>query len=233
MATNERPTNGAINEDLVDRVVQEVRKQIGGLVPDSVLREQTREALADLQGAKVPTFVPLLVAQAVLRRFRESNRAWSARKVAAGTATIVVLFVCVHNSGRSVMAETFVNQLAAARGLRVHAQSAGTHPGAGGVAGPYLNGMAARCWGCQGDADAAHRQRRGLGDLRPDPVLVPRRGPACRLGRGAACRCVGVGGCAVASEGAGFRGPCRVGSAGRGRRGRVATRRLEREAGRA
>jgi arsenate reductase (thioredoxin) len=42
-----------------------------------------------------------------------------------------VLFVCVHNSGRSVMAETFVNGLAAARGLRVHAQSAGIHPGTG------------------------------------------------------------------------------------------------------
>jgi protein-tyrosine-phosphatase len=45
--------------------------------------------------------------------------------------TVQVLFVCVHNSGRSVMAETLVNQLAPARGLTVQAQSAGTHPGAG------------------------------------------------------------------------------------------------------
>lgn len=129
--THERPTNGALNEDLVDRVVQEVRKQIGGLVPDSVLREQTREALQELRGAKVPTFVPLLATQAVLRRFRESSRAWAARKVAAGADTVQVLFVCVHNSGRSVMAEMFVNHLAAARGLKVQAHSAGTHPGAG------------------------------------------------------------------------------------------------------
>ena len=131
MGTHEQPTNGAINEALVDRVVQEVRKQIGGLVPDSILREQTREALWELHGATVQTFVPLLAAQTVLRRFRESSRAWSARKLAAGVDTVQVLFVCVHNSGRSVMAETLVNYLAPTRGLKVQAQSAGTHPGAG------------------------------------------------------------------------------------------------------
>ncbi len=120
-----------ISEELIERVVQQVRKQIGGLVPDSVLWEQTRAALVEMRGAKVQTFVPLLAAQAVLARFRESSRTWAARKVAAGADTVQVLFVCVHNSGRSVMAETLVNHLAPARGLKVQAQSAGTHPGAG------------------------------------------------------------------------------------------------------
>lgn len=40
-----------------------------------------------------------------------------------------VLFVCVHNAGRSQMAEAFVNHLAAARGLRIRAESAGTMAG--------------------------------------------------------------------------------------------------------
>ena len=40
-----------------------------------------------------------------------------------------VLFVCVHNSGRSQMAEAFLNKLAADGGLPVRAMSAGTEPG--------------------------------------------------------------------------------------------------------
>jgi arsenate reductase (thioredoxin) len=40
-----------------------------------------------------------------------------------------VLFVCVHNAGRSQMAEALVNHLATERGLAVRAESAGTVPG--------------------------------------------------------------------------------------------------------
>jgi arsenate reductase (thioredoxin) len=40
-----------------------------------------------------------------------------------------VLFVCVHNAGRSQMAEAFVNHLAMARGVNLRAQSAGTMGG--------------------------------------------------------------------------------------------------------
>lgn len=41
-----------------------------------------------------------------------------------------VLFVCVHNAGRSQMAEAMLNHLAAERGLQVRGESAGTVPGA-------------------------------------------------------------------------------------------------------
>ena len=41
-----------------------------------------------------------------------------------------VLFVCVHNAGRSQMAEAFVNHFAKERGLPVCAESAGTEGGA-------------------------------------------------------------------------------------------------------
>src|SRR5690349_17586720 len=40
-----------------------------------------------------------------------------------------VLFVCVHNAGRSQMAEAFTNHLARERGLPVQAVSAGTAAG--------------------------------------------------------------------------------------------------------
>ena len=42
-----------------------------------------------------------------------------------------VLFVCVHNAGRSQMAEAFFNRLARERGLDAIAESAGTAPGEG------------------------------------------------------------------------------------------------------
>jgi arsenate reductase len=47
-----------------------------------------------------------------------------------------VLFVCVHNAGRSQMAEAFVNHLARERGLAVRAESAGT------IAGQTINPVA-------------------------------------------------------------------------------------------
>ena len=47
-----------------------------------------------------------------------------------------VLFVCVHNAGRSQMAEAFTNALAKERGLQVRALSAGT------VAGMEINSTA-------------------------------------------------------------------------------------------
>ncbi|MDO8671136.1 MAG: arsenate reductase ArsC [Dehalococcoidia bacterium] len=43
--------------------------------------------------------------------------------------TKTVLFVCVHNAGRSQMAETFFNRLVMERGLDMRAESAGTEPG--------------------------------------------------------------------------------------------------------
>jgi len=47
-----------------------------------------------------------------------------------------ILFVCVHNTGRSQMAEAFVNHLAKERGLEVRALSAGT------MAGEEINPLA-------------------------------------------------------------------------------------------
>jgi arsenate reductase (thioredoxin) len=41
-----------------------------------------------------------------------------------------ILFVCVHNAGRSQMAEAFLNRLATERGLNVRSESAGTVGGA-------------------------------------------------------------------------------------------------------
>jgi arsenate reductase len=49
-----------------------------------------------------------------------------------------ILYVCVHNAGRSQMAEALTNHLAAQRGIAVHAESAGT------MAGERVNPIAAQ-----------------------------------------------------------------------------------------
>jgi protein-tyrosine-phosphatase len=60
-----------------------------------------------------------------------------------------VLFVCVHNAGRSQMAEAFFNRLAQERGLDVRAESAGTSPGG------QVNPMAAQAM-AEAGIDMAH-----------------------------------------------------------------------------
>ena len=55
-----------------------------------------------------------------------------------------VLFVCVHNAGRSQMAEAYVNHLSLERGLSVIAESAGT------LGGSSLNPVAVRAMAEQG-----------------------------------------------------------------------------------
>ena len=48
----------------------------------------------------------------------------------------IILFVCVHNAGRSQMAEAFLNHFAKERGLAIRAESAGT------LVGTILNPLA-------------------------------------------------------------------------------------------
>lgn len=61
-----------------------------------------------------------------------------------------ILFVCVHNAGRSQMAEAFTNKLARDRGLNVEAESAGT------VAGKILNPIAVEAMGELGISMEGH-----------------------------------------------------------------------------
>jgi arsenate reductase len=64
-----------------------------------------------------------------------------------------VLFVCVHNAGRSQMAEAFFNRLARQRGLDAVAQSAGTAPG------EQVNPVAAQAMAEIGVSLEGHRPR--------------------------------------------------------------------------
>ena len=65
-----------------------------------------------------------------------------------------LLFVCVHNAGRSQMAEAFVNDLARSRGIDVTAESAGT------VAGTTINSVVAEVMLEDGVSLAGHVPKR-------------------------------------------------------------------------
>ena len=55
---------------------------------------------------------------------------WGDAMTTTDTPVTTILYVCVHNAGRSQMAEAFTNALARERGLPVRAFSAGTAVGA-------------------------------------------------------------------------------------------------------
>jgi len=64
-----------------------------------------------------------------------------------------ILFVCVHNAGRSQMAEALFNRLARERGLEAVAESAGTDPG------ERVNPVAAQVMAEAGLSLEGHRPR--------------------------------------------------------------------------
>ena len=92
-----------------------------------VFGRETIERLADeslaklLESASVYTFVPLLAT----RFTRERLRALAQAEGLMAKADPEILFVCVHNAGRSQMAALLATELS---GGRVHVRSAGSAP---------------------------------------------------------------------------------------------------------
>lgn len=93
----------------------------GRYSPETVERavNETFDSLSE--NATLHTFLPLLVERTVRQQLRATTRLddrWL-------LAPLDILFVCVHNAGRSQMAEGFARHLAAGR---IHAFSAGSLP---------------------------------------------------------------------------------------------------------
>ena len=89
-------------------------------------REAVAEAVADARillepSARVRTYLPVLVA----RQAREQLMAAAQAEGRIVTAVPELLFVCVHNAGRSQMAAALAEHLSA---RRVHVRSAGSAP---------------------------------------------------------------------------------------------------------
>ena len=79
------------------------------------------ESIDRLQGARLKDFLPLFVHRFARERLRALGQVEG--KIVTGAPE--VLFVCVHNAGRSQMAAGLLNKMAAGR---VHVRTAGSDP---------------------------------------------------------------------------------------------------------
>jgi arsenate reductase len=105
----------------VQRSVDLLAEEFAGIFSRETIDAYVGESLNQFADAKVHEFVPIMVERFSRQRLR-------ALAQAEGRVTKVVpevLFVCVHNSGRSQMAAGLLDKLAEGR---VHVRSAGSDP---------------------------------------------------------------------------------------------------------
>jgi arsenate reductase (thioredoxin) len=105
----------------LERGLEHLSDEFAGTFSPETVERYMAESLQGLSGARMQNFVPLLV-----HRFaRERLRALGQVQGVIGKDVPEVLFVCVHNAGRSQMAAALLDHLAEGR---VHVRSAGSDP---------------------------------------------------------------------------------------------------------
>ncbi len=105
----------------LERGLDHLAEEFAGTFSPETVERYMAESLEALSGARMQNFVPLLV-----HRFaRERLRALGQVHGVIAKPVPEVLFVCVHNAGRSQMAAALLDHLAEGR---VHVRSAGSDP---------------------------------------------------------------------------------------------------------
>ena len=105
----------------LERGIDALREQFAGTFSPETIERYMVESLESLPAARIKSFVPLLV-----HRFaRERLRALAQVEGKLAKDVPEVLFVCVHNAGRSQMAAALLDHYADGR---VHVRSAGSTP---------------------------------------------------------------------------------------------------------
>jgi arsenate reductase len=106
----------------VTRAAQSLAEELGDVVPTDVIAGYLRLAAEHLESvAAVDTFIPVLAS----RMARERVQALAQAEGLVAKTHPEVLFVCVHNAGRSQMAAALTDSLS---GGAVHVRSAGSTP---------------------------------------------------------------------------------------------------------
>jgi arsenate reductase (thioredoxin) len=105
-----------------NRSIESLATEFRGIFSLETIERYVNESVDRLSGARVVDFIPLFV-----HRFsREQLRALAQSEGAIIKEVPEVLFVCVHNAGRSQMAAALLDHHAKGR---VHVRSAGSDPG--------------------------------------------------------------------------------------------------------
>jgi arsenate reductase len=108
-------------QNFIRKGIQPLRDEFRGIFSHETIQRFVDEATASLADARVKDFVPLFV-----NRFaRERLRALAQVQGSIAKGVPEVLFVCVHNAGRSQMAAALLDHHANGR---VHVRSAGSTP---------------------------------------------------------------------------------------------------------
>jgi arsenate reductase len=103
------------------RSIEELAQEFRGIFSLETIERYVNESIDRMSGARVVDFIPLFV-----HRFsREQLRALAQAEGAIIKDVPEVLFVCVHNAGRSQMAAALLDHHAKGR---VHVRSAGSEP---------------------------------------------------------------------------------------------------------
>lgn len=107
---------------VTDQIITDLSYAYQGVFEPDDVRRTVDEAWAMLEPrATVPTYLPILVA----RQAREQLMATAQAEGRVAKKVPEILFVCVHNAGRSQMAAALAEHLSA---RRVHVRSAGSAP---------------------------------------------------------------------------------------------------------
>ncbi|HEY6638457.1 MAG TPA: arsenate reductase ArsC [Solirubrobacterales bacterium] len=112
---------GPTTREHVQRSVEVLAEEFAGIFSRETIDAYVEESLDQFADARVEEFVPLMVERFARQRLRALAQAEG--KVTKKVPE--VLFVCVHNSGRSQMAAGLLDKLAEGR---VHVLSAGSEP---------------------------------------------------------------------------------------------------------
>ena len=111
-----------VTQHHVDQAATALRDEFAGVFSEQTIARYIAESLDLLGDSRINVFVPVLA-----HRFaRERLRALAQAEGALVKEQPEVLFVCVHNAGRSQMAAGLVKLRS---GGRVHVRSAGSAPG--------------------------------------------------------------------------------------------------------
>ena len=112
---------GEATQDHIRRSVELLAQEFSGVFSRETIDAYVDESIDQFADSRVDEFVPLMVERFARQRLRALAQAEG--KVTKEVPE--VLFVCVHNSGRSQMAAGLLEKLAQGR---VHVRSAGSEP---------------------------------------------------------------------------------------------------------
>jgi arsenate reductase (thioredoxin) len=120
MPSHDQPMD-PISRQTFARSIEALHEEFRGIFSLETIERYVNESIGRLSGARVVDFIPLFV-----HRFsREQLRALAQSEGAIIKEVPEVLFVCVHNAGRSQMAAALLDHHAKGR---VHVRSAGSDP---------------------------------------------------------------------------------------------------------